>query len=168
MSGRYRTRNVGRVPTLDTPPRRWAESNDDSVVERSIRQRSAGCSSCACSSGSIPTCTGEFPVDDGARQPRRGRTRAAAMGPRSVPNARSGGARRSRTTRGLVPIASTGWAPTTIRQTRSVLDRYLHPHLGDLAVGEVTPTSRWSGGCAREVSPNARCSTTEQQRRPQE
>ena len=24
-------------------------------------------------------------------------------------------------------IASTGWAPTTTRQTRSVLDRYLHP-----------------------------------------
>ena len=36
-------------------------------------------------------------------------------------------------------IAETGWAPTTIRQTRSVLDRYLHPHLGELAVGEVTP-----------------------------
>ena len=30
-------------------------------------------------------------------------------------------------------------APTTIRQTRSVLDRYLHPHLGSLRVGEVTP-----------------------------
>ena len=27
-------------------------------------------------------------------------------------------------------VAATGWAPTTIRQTRSVLDRYLHPHLG--------------------------------------
>ena len=27
-------------------------------------------------------------------------------------------------------VASAGWAPTTIRQTRSVLDRYLHPHLG--------------------------------------
>ncbi len=37
-------------------------------------------------------------------------------------------------------IASTGWAPTTIRQTRSVLDRYLHPHLGDLVVGEITPS----------------------------
>ncbi|MGE0309540.1 MAG: tyrosine-type recombinase/integrase [Acidimicrobiia bacterium] len=35
-------------------------------------------------------------------------------------------------------VASTSWAPTTIRQTRSVLDRYLHPHLGDLAVGDVT------------------------------
>ena len=35
-------------------------------------------------------------------------------------------------------IAETGWAPTTIRQTRSVLDRYLHPHLGHLAVGDVT------------------------------
>src|SRR6266540_125254 len=35
-------------------------------------------------------------------------------------------------------IASTGWAPTTIRQTRSVLDRYLHPHLGSVAVGDVT------------------------------
>src|SRR5947209_6874097 len=30
-------------------------------------------------------------------------------------------------------IASATWAPTTIRQTRSVLDRYLHPHLGDIA-----------------------------------
>ena len=36
-------------------------------------------------------------------------------------------------------IASTSWAPTTIRQTRSVLDRYLHPHLGHLRVGDVTP-----------------------------
>jgi hypothetical protein len=36
-------------------------------------------------------------------------------------------------------VAEAGWAPTTVRQTRSVLDRYLHPHLGHLAVGEVTP-----------------------------
>jgi integrase len=36
-------------------------------------------------------------------------------------------------------VAATGWAPTTVRQTRSVLDRYLHRHLGDLAVGDVTP-----------------------------
>ena len=36
-------------------------------------------------------------------------------------------------------VAATGWAPTTIRQTRSVLDRYLHPHLGEFTVGEVTP-----------------------------
>ena len=36
-------------------------------------------------------------------------------------------------------ISVTSWAPTTIRQTRSVLDRYLHPHLGALPVGEVTP-----------------------------
>jgi hypothetical protein len=32
-------------------------------------------------------------------------------------------------------IASTGWAPTTIRQARSRLDRYLH-HLADAAPGE--------------------------------
>ena len=36
-------------------------------------------------------------------------------------------------------IASLSWAPTTIRQTRSVLDRYLHPHLGAHRVGDVTP-----------------------------
>jgi hypothetical protein len=36
-------------------------------------------------------------------------------------------------------VAAGGWAPTTVRQTRSVLDRYLHPHIGALAVGEVTP-----------------------------
>jgi integrase len=35
-------------------------------------------------------------------------------------------------------IASTTWAPTTIRQTRSVLDRHLHPHLGGIRVGELT------------------------------
>ena len=36
-------------------------------------------------------------------------------------------------------VAESSWAPTTVRQTRSVLDRYLHPHLGQLAVGDVTP-----------------------------
>ena len=36
-------------------------------------------------------------------------------------------------------VASGGWAPTTTRQTRSVLDRYLHPCFGELAVGDVTP-----------------------------
>ena len=36
-------------------------------------------------------------------------------------------------------VAQTGWAPTTIRQTRSVLDRYLHPHLGETRVDGVTP-----------------------------
>lgn len=35
-------------------------------------------------------------------------------------------------------VASVTWAPTTVRQTRSVLDRYLHPHLGDLRVGELS------------------------------
>jgi integrase len=34
--------------------------------------------------------------------------------------------------------ASLSWAPTTVRQTRSVLDRYLHPHVGELRVGELT------------------------------
>jgi hypothetical protein len=51
-------------------------------------------------------------------------------------------------------IASVSWAPTTIRQTRSVLDRYLHPHLGGQRVGDVTSalidatyaTLRVSGG----------------------
>ena len=35
--------------------------------------------------------------------------------------------------------AAASWAPTTVRQTRSVLDRYLHPQLGDLRVGAITP-----------------------------
>jgi hypothetical protein len=35
-------------------------------------------------------------------------------------------------------VASIGWAPTTVRQTRSVRDRYLHPRLGKIAVGEIT------------------------------
>jgi hypothetical protein len=37
--------------------------------------------------------------------------------------------------------AAVSWAPTTVRQTRSVLDRYLHPHLGADLVGEVTPAT---------------------------
>jgi integrase len=36
-------------------------------------------------------------------------------------------------------VAAVSWAPTTVRQTRSVLDRYLHPHLGAVRVGDVTP-----------------------------
>jgi len=35
-------------------------------------------------------------------------------------------------------IAAASWAPTTVRQTRSVLDRYLHPHIGAVRVGELT------------------------------
>ena len=35
-------------------------------------------------------------------------------------------------------IAETGWAPTTIRQTRSVLDRYLQPYLGARSVADLT------------------------------
>jgi len=35
-------------------------------------------------------------------------------------------------------IASTSWAPTTTRETRSILDRCLHPHLGHFRVGDVT------------------------------
>jgi integrase len=36
-------------------------------------------------------------------------------------------------------IACTSWAPTTTRETRSILDRCLHPHLGHLRVGDVSP-----------------------------
>jgi integrase len=42
---------------------------------------------------------------------------------------------------GWFAVARTGWAPTTIRQTRSVHDRYLHPRLGELNVGDVTPAT---------------------------
>ena len=35
-------------------------------------------------------------------------------------------------------VASASWAPTTIRQTRSVLDRYLHPHIGSIPIGSLT------------------------------
>jgi hypothetical protein len=36
-------------------------------------------------------------------------------------------------------IAVASWAPTTVRKTRPVLDRYL-PHLGDQHVGDITVT----------------------------
>lgn len=35
-------------------------------------------------------------------------------------------------------VASSGWAPTTVRQTRSVLNRQLLPHLGAFMVGDLT------------------------------
>jgi integrase len=35
-------------------------------------------------------------------------------------------------------VASSGWAPTTVRQTRSVLNRQLLPHLGAVMVGDLT------------------------------
>lgn len=37
-------------------------------------------------------------------------------------------------------VAAPGWSPTTVRQTRSVLNRYLLPGLGDLRVSDVTVT----------------------------
>ena len=37
-------------------------------------------------------------------------------------------------------IASASWAPTTTRETRSILDRCLLPHLGHLRVGDVSPS----------------------------
>ncbi|MFP5488990.1 MAG: hypothetical protein ACLGHQ_11865, partial [Acidimicrobiia bacterium] len=36
-------------------------------------------------------------------------------------------------------IACMSWAPTTTRETRSILDRCLHPRLGHLRVGDVSP-----------------------------
>ncbi|HUF99347.1 MAG TPA: site-specific integrase [Ilumatobacter sp.] len=38
-------------------------------------------------------------------------------------------------------IAATSWAPTTVRQTRSALKCYLHPRIGDVAVGDLTPAA---------------------------
>ena len=35
-------------------------------------------------------------------------------------------------------VASGSWASTTVRQTRSVLDRYLHPRIGSIPVGQLT------------------------------
>jgi hypothetical protein len=32
----------------------------------------------------------------------------------------------------LFATAPLSWAPTTVRQTKSVLDRYLPPHFGDV------------------------------------
>lgn len=68
-------------------------------------------------------------------------------------------------------VASTGWAPTTVRQTRSVLDRYLHPHLGRVAVGDVTAAmidlrrpsplwrNRWAAAVGRNDDPSPRGAT---------
>ncbi len=35
-------------------------------------------------------------------------------------------------------LASLSWAPTTIRQTRSIVDRHLVPHVGEVLVGDLT------------------------------
>ena len=59
--------------------------------------------------------------------------------PRSGPTVPVGWARRCRCVlERWFTVASRSWAPTTIRQTRSVLDRYLHPHIGSIPVGSLT------------------------------
>jgi hypothetical protein len=44
-------------------------------------------------------------------------------------------------------IASANWSPTTIRQTRSVLERQLHPHLDIVDVSDLTTASIDSRYC---------------------
>jgi integrase len=105
-----------------------------------MRQRSAG-------SWELRVFAGVDP-DTGRRRYRsttvRG-SRADANGswrrwsPPSVPRATSVcGHRSPNWLEAWFATAATTWAPTTVRQTRSVLDRYLHPHLGRIAIGDLT------------------------------
>jgi integrase len=59
----------------------------------------------------------------------------------SVRSSRAVGVRspRSELLEAWFAIAEMGWAPTTACQTRSVLNRYLHPHIGAVLVGDLTP-----------------------------
>lgn len=81
-----------------------------------------------------------LPVDHGSRRPGRCRTGACGDG-----RVRAGGpgwrcpVDRERAARGLVRGRVDRGSPTTVPQTRSVLDCYLHRQRGSVAVGAVTP-----------------------------
>ena len=106
-----------------------AGSADDLVVEGSIRQRSAGSFELRVFIGIDPDTHRRRYRSMTVRANRaEAETELAAM----VAAVRAERVVGVRSTVGELleawyAIASTGWAPTTIRQTRSVLDRYLHP-----------------------------------------
>jgi len=119
------------------PPRRCA---DALVMRGSMRQRSPGSSELRVFAGSDP--------DTGRRRYRTATVRGNRADATSQLAALVASVRSQREIGALslvsdlleawFAIASTTWAPTTVRQTRSVLDRYLHPHIGTVAVGELT------------------------------
>jgi Phage integrase central domain len=106
----------------------------------SIRQRSAGSWELRVYIGTDPVTGRRLDRSVTVRGKRDDATRELAEMVASTRAVRAVG-RRSSVSELLerwFAVASAGWAPTTISQSRSVLDRYLHPHLGAVLVGDVT------------------------------
>ena len=110
-------------------------------MQGSIRQRTAGSSELRAFIGRDPATGRRL---DRSVTIRGNRTDAEHELAAMIAAARAVRAVRARSTvadllEAWFAVASTGWAPTTTPQTRSVLGRYLRPHLGHIAGGEVTP-----------------------------
>lgn len=107
----------------------------------SLRQRSAGSWELRVYIGTDPATGRRLDRTATVRGTRADAERELAAMVASVEAVRAVGVRSrvSELLEAWFAIGSTGWAPTTIRQTRSVLDRYLRPHLGHISVGDVTP-----------------------------
>ena len=106
----------------------------------SMRQRSTG-------SWELRVCTGTDPATGRrcyrSKTVRGNRAEAERELAAMVDIAGRGPTLGARTTVGELlerwyAVASSGWAPTTVRQTRSVLNRQLLPHLGEVMVGDLT------------------------------
>ena len=112
-------------------------------MQGSLRQRSPGSFELRVFIGVDPTTKRRRYRSMTVRGSRAEAERELAVMVASVRAARAVGVRSavSELLEAWFAVAAGGWAPTTIRQTRSVLDRYLHPHLGALAVGDVTPAT---------------------------
>ena len=105
----------------------------------SIRQRSAGSWELRVFVGTDPDTGRRIDRTSTSRGTRDQAERELAAMVANVRSTRAVGERSpmSELFEAWFAIAETGWAPTTIRQTRSVLDCYLHPHVGHFAVGDV-------------------------------
>lgn len=123
-----------------TSHQQWGRSADGRGVSGSIRQRSAG-------SWELRVYVGLDP-DSGRRRygtktVRGNRAEAERELVDFVDRVGHGRGAGGRVTVGELldrwfALASLSWTPTTVRQTRSIVDRHLRPHIGCVAVGDLT------------------------------
>ena len=125
---------------IGSPIKLMGWTADVLVMRGSMRQRSSGSWELRVFVGVDPETRGRKYRSMTVRGNRADAERELAAMVASVRATRSVGTRShmSNLLEAWFTVASTTWAPTTIRQTRSVLDRYLHPHLGATRVGELT------------------------------
>jgi hypothetical protein len=134
------------LPTVPTPsPTNRADDSwaDDPVVGGSLRQRSEGSWELRVYIGVDPETGRRIDRSMALRGSRADAERELDAMVAAVEATRAVGVPStvSELLEAWFAVAQAGWAPTTIRQTRSVLDRYLHPHLGETKVGDVMPAA---------------------------